>query len=436
MTPQKGCQPPTARTRQPHRTLPSLPRSLGDLPLSERVTVKHRADASTATEDTRDSTVPKTNSSSVRKEITSSGHTAAHSIGNHCGLRAYIGDLMGLGCPVPAGSAAPQSSAMHAESGFFTMGRPQQPNMENCTEGDSMWNGIVLFQFIIYIPGLSLGIPLNDSFWTFSYQLKRWTKTMYMNNLVVADSSLLFALPFLIYFTKYEHPIDNLCFTIQRIYFTNMPMSILIITLIAIDRYIAIKFPLKAKILRSPLKSASICGALWIILMIFSYLRPQLPNKKEKVCFRKQSTQPRYTLVASFTFGYFIPLLIVTFCSVQVIKSLKKMVTSPHERKLIQEAIHIISVSLCVFTICFSPLCIALLLAVDVAGACSLLSKVRACAQICACLANSNCCLDALSMFAAKEFQHFHSLFPTCLSMRRKMNPSQESRSPTDQVMT
>ncbi|XP_061235152.1 G-protein coupled receptor 35-like [Neopsephotus bourkii] len=314
--------------------------------------------------------------------------------------------------------------------------------MENCTEEDYMQNSIELFQLIVYIPVLSLGIPLNMiAFWVFCCKLKRWTETrVYMINLIVADSFLLFALPFLIYFTRYKHPIDNLCFTIQNICFTNMPMSILIITLIAIDRYIAIKFPLKAKILRSPLRSASICGVLWIILMICSYFHPQFHDKKEKFCFRKQSPQPSYLLLVFTTFGYFIPLVIVTFCSVQVIRCLKKkMVTSSHETKLIQKAICIVSVNLCVFTVCFAPFFIALfsLFAVNVAGACSLLSEVRACLHICACLANSNCCLDAFCYyFAAKEFQEFPSLLPTCMSMGSKMNQSQESQPARDQVMT
>ncbi|XP_010147342.1 PREDICTED: G-protein coupled receptor 35-like [Eurypyga helias] len=132
--------------------------------------------------------------------------------------------------------------------------------MENCTrDNTTLQDGIVLFQLIVYVPVFCLGIPLNMiAFWVFCYKIKRWTETrVYLINLMVADSFLLFALPFLIYFTKYEYPIDNLCFTILNIYFVNMPMSIFIITLIAIDRYIAIKFPLKAKILRSPLKSAS-----------------------------------------------------------------------------------------------------------------------------------------------------------------------------------
>ncbi|KFU95261.1 G-protein coupled receptor 35, partial [Chaetura pelagica] len=272
-------------------------------------------------------------------------------------------------------------------------------------------NGVMLLQQIIYIPVLSLGIPLNMiAFWVFCWKLKRWTETrVYMINLMVADTFLLFALPFQLYFKKYNQPMDKLCLTISNIYFTNMPMSILIITLIAIDRYVAIKFPLKAKILRSPLKSASICMFLWIIMIIYSYLHSKFYGRKEQFCFQKQSTELNYSLLLSITFGYFISLGIVMFCSIQVIKCLKKkLATSPHDTKLVQKAIHIVSVNLCVFIICFSPFYITLLLwlAVDVAEAHSLLSKVRASLEICSCLVNSNCCLDAFCYyFAAKEFQ-------------------------------
>ncbi|NXB08478.1 GPR35 protein, partial [Cnemophilus loriae] len=272
---------------------------------------------------------------------------------------------------------------------------------------------IVVLQLVVYIPVLALGVPLNAiAFWFFCCKLKRWTETkVYMINLIVADSFLLFTLPFLLYFTKYKHPIDQLCFAIQNIYFTNMPMSILIITLIAIDRYIAIKFPLKAKTLRSPLKSASICGFLWIILIIYSNLSPKLSNNWEGCCFRKQSVRPRYLPVFSSICGYFIPLGIVIFCSVQVVRCLKKkMATSPHETRLLRKAVHIVSVNLCVFTVCFSPLHIALLLrfAMEVAGARSLLSGVTTCIKVSACLANCNCCLDAFCYyFAAKEFPEF-----------------------------
>ncbi|NXK92090.1 GPR35 protein, partial [Formicarius rufipectus] len=272
---------------------------------------------------------------------------------------------------------------------------------------------IALLQLIVYIPVVALGIPLNMiALWVFCCKLKRWTETkVYMINLILADTSLIFTLPFLIYFSKYNHPIDQLCFTISSIYFTNMPMSIFIITLIAIDRYIAIKFPLKAKILRSPLKSASICGFLWITVIIYSSLGPKFHKKWDRVCFRRQCIDPNYFSFFSVIFGYFVPLGIVIFCSVQVIRCLKKkMATNPHDTKLIQKAMHIISVNLCVFTVCFSPLHIALLVrsAVDLTGASSLISGVTIYTKISACLANCNCCLDAFCYyFAAREFQEF-----------------------------
>lgn len=309
--------------------------------------------------------------------------------------------------------------------------------MSNCTE---VQRGIVLLQLVVYIPVLTLGIPLNAiAFWVFCCKLKRWTETkVYMINLIIADSFLLFTLPFLLYFTKYKHPIGRLCFAIQNIYFTNMPMSILIITLIAIDRYIAIKFPLKAKILRSPLKSASICGFLWITVITYSNLYPQVHSDREGCCFRKQSIQPRYLSFFGI-FGYFISLGIVIFCSVQVIRCLKKkMATNPHETKLLQKAVHIVSVNLCVFAVCLSPFHIALLLrlAVQIAGAASLLPGVTTYIKISACLANCNCCLDTFCYyFAAKEFPEFSSMFPKCIFMRSKMNESEESQPRTDQVM-
>lgn len=309
--------------------------------------------------------------------------------------------------------------------------------MSNCTE---VQHGIVLLQLVVYIPVLTLGIPLNAiAFWVFCCKLKRWTETkVYMINLIIADSFLLFTLPFLLYFTKYKHPIGRLCFAIQNIYFTNMPMSILIITLIAIDRYIAIKFPLKAKILRSPLKSASICGFLWITVIIYSNLYPQVHSDREGCCFRTQSIQPRYFSFFSI-FGYFISLGIVIFCSVQVIRCLKKkMATNPHETKLLQKAVHIVSVNLCVFAVCLSPFHIARLLrlAVQIAGAASLLPGVTTYIKISACLANCNCCLDTFCYyFAAKEFPEFSSMFPKCIFMRSKMNESEESQPRTDQVM-
>ncbi|KAL9844545.1 G-protein coupled receptor 35-like [Geothlypis trichas] len=312
--------------------------------------------------------------------------------------------------------------------------------MENCTDRGPQGNTVVL-QLVLYIPVLTLGIPLNAiAFWVFCCKIKRWTETkVYMINLIVADTSLLFTLPFILYFTEYTHPIDRLCLTIQNIYFTNMPMSVFIITLIAIDRYLAIKFPLKAKILQSPLKSASACGFLWIAMITYSISYRTYRGNQEGFCFKKQSLLPNYSSLFYSICGYFIPLGIVMFCSVQVIRCLKKkMATGPHETKLFQKAVQIVSVNLCVFAICFLPFHIAMILryAVETAGACSLMPGVITYIKVSACLANCNCCLDAFCYyFAAKEFPEFSSMFPKCIFIRSKTNQSEESQPPTDQMM-
>lgn len=349
----------------------------------------------------------------------------------HCGRTRPRG-------PVPELSL----SRPWAQSLTCTLLLQGQPAMENCTDINSvLQNGILLFQLIIYIPVVSFGFVLNTvAFWVFCCKLKSWTETrVYMLNLVVTDCFLLFALPFMIYFTKNKHPIDDLCFAVQMIYFTNRPMSIYIIMLIAIDRYIAIIFPLKAKTLRSPRKSASVCGCLWIIQIIYSYYQQKFQKSKENYCIQRLSTEPKYLTLVSISFGFFIPLIIIIFCSVKVIKCLKKkMASSFHETKLIQKALHIVSVNLCVFTICFSPIYITVLLRfiAEVAKACSPLSKIRVSIQIFSCLANINCCLDAFCYyFAAKEFQEFSSLLPTFILKRSKVNQSQELQQPTEEVM-
>ncbi|KAK4819470.1 hypothetical protein QYF61_004696 [Mycteria americana] len=443
-----------------------------------------------------------------------------------------------------------QRTCPQARSHACTLSLQRLPNMGNCTEdNDTLQNGIVLFQLIVYVPVLSLGIPLNMiAFWVFCCKLKRWTETrVYMINLMVADSFLLFALPFLIYFTQYKHPIDKLCFTIQSIYFTNMPMSIFIITLIANDRYIAIKFPLKAKILRSPLKSASIStskwslqdtslvtcqehheesssclhavlqllwknihsfqgqrasrlskwtetrvymvnlavadclllftlpfktltqlhqlkvgrwclvleggyfinrlmsigiitivaadrylaikyplrakvlrsplkaafasGFLWIVIVCVMILIKKLEDRgQDELCFEKSSVKPSVITLCAIIIGFFIPLIILSYCSIQVIAELlRKKNENCHKEKLIRKAVYIVSANMAVFIICFLPLYLGHLLRFimdSISSNCSAIQRVNNFVHLASILASTNCCLDAICYyFVNKEFK-------------------------------
>ncbi|XP_025065208.1 G-protein coupled receptor 35-like [Alligator sinensis] len=316
--------------------------------------------------------------------------------------------------------------------------------MESCSNisnNSTEQENIKLFQQIVNIPVFCFGVIFNVfAFWVFCFKLEKWTETrVYMINLIIADSALLFTLPFVMYFQRNDYPIDNLCLAIQTIFFTNFPMSIYIITLIAVDRYIAIKHPLKATTLRSPLKSATVCAFLWITTAMYAYFKP-VATEMEKFCFKKSSFEPDYRIIFKSIVGFFIPLGILSFCSIQVIRCLKeKTNATPREEKLTQKALYIISVNLSVFIICFLPIHVAVLLrfAMEVCkAACSTQQKVKLFVQVAVAIAHSNCCLDAICYyFVGQEFKEASSLFSHFKSLQRRANRSQRTEQNTT-VMT
>ncbi|XP_038601327.1 LOW QUALITY PROTEIN: G-protein coupled receptor 35-like [Tachyglossus aculeatus] len=253
-----------------------------------------------------------------------------------------------------------------------------------------------------------LGLIFNSlALWVFCCKMKKWTGTrVYMINLVVADCSLLVSLPFILSTLHQENDGTGFCKISQTIYLINTHMSICTITVIAADRYIAIKYPLKSKSWRSPKKAVLICGILWIIV-ISSVSVSAITG--ENFCFGKKTTRD-FTSTLFSLLGFFIPLVILSFCSIQVIISLikkKKMATC--EETAIQKTLVIVLANLIVFIICFLPLHVALLLKLvvdSVDSSCPFQEGVIAFIRVASRIANSNCCFDAVGYyFVAKEFQ-------------------------------
>ncbi|XP_029473174.1 G-protein coupled receptor 35-like [Rhinatrema bivittatum] len=289
-----------------------------------------------------------------------------------------------------------------------SMNYSHSTNLSNIT----VTNAVQLFQMIIYIPVFFFGIIFNSlAFWVFCCKLQGWTEArIYMTNLIVADCCLLFTFPFRFYSYRYEWALkEEFCIALMFIYFVNMYMSILTITTISVDRYLAIRYPLKSKYLRSPMKAAILCGLLWIFMIAFC-LYGALTARMEKItfCFQKTSVDPMKPFVILTVVGFFIPLIILIFCSLNVIRSLmKKECTSLHETKSIKKIIQVISINLAVFIICFFPVHIGYLLkfAVEsVSTSFSVVQNVHIFLHLAICLSDSNCCLDIFCYyFLSKE---------------------------------
>lgn len=267
-----------------------------------------------------------------------------------------------------------------------------------------------LIEFALYSFIFFFGALFNVlAFWVFSCKMKKWTETrVYVMNLVFADFSVICTLPSMVYLLWNKSARGELCQFTETMYFINMLVSIYIISFISIDRYIAIKHPLKARAFRSPSKAALLCGLLWVLVVVSATIQ-LMHHRHADLCFQTYTLPAALSLLAVF-FVFILPLAILIFCSTQVVRDLKKQLnTNSPEEKSIHKAVHIIYANLIVFMICFLPSFLGLLtrLIMESVGAtCFLLCVMSNFSSVMRCIATSNCCLDSVCYyFVTREFQ-------------------------------
>ncbi|XP_059804092.1 G-protein coupled receptor 55-like [Hypanus sabinus] len=270
------------------------------------------------------------------------------------------------------------------------------------------------FQFVVHIPTFILGLVVNSAaLGIICFRLKNWTENViYMTNLIFSDILLLFSLPFKMhaYQTGERWSLGSVfCQFVESLYFVNTYGTILLIMLISLDRYIAIRHPFKARTLRSPKKATIACTVLWLCVWsasIPNYLPKFSPNDGRCfVGFSKfwKDLKIPLSMLAIFV----IAAAVVIFCSVQIIRTLERVdeVRDDFDTKISRK---IISSNLVTFLFCFTPYHLALLLYLLVRNcyiAEDYQASLRVFLQISQCLAATNCSLDAMYYFVIlKEF--------------------------------
>ncbi|XP_020827939.1 G-protein coupled receptor 35-like [Phascolarctos cinereus] len=271
------------------------------------------------------------------------------------------------------------------------------------------------FYGLLFIVGLTLNIL---ALWVFCCRMRKWTETqVYMVNLAVADSGLILLFPIVIYFTRASCLEDLSCQVPQAIYLVNAYMSISIPMAIGVDRYVAIRFPLKAKVLRTPGQAAIVCALLWVVVISMLVFRVIWQIQDGTFCFWRKP-EMHISVVVFSLLGFFIPLGILVFCTFQIVCSLLKVQRREvSEVRQIRKSVSMVLASLLMFVICFLPLHITILLNFFLGSN----DGLRRVFKIFTFIAHTNCCLDAICYyFVAKEFQEVTPFF--CL-WRRQPRP-------------
>ncbi|XP_014894458.1 G-protein coupled receptor 35-like [Poecilia latipinna] len=250
-----------------------------------------------------------------------------------------------------------------------------------------------------------LGLVINGAaLWAFVAKRASWTDThIYMLNLALADFLLVLFLPFRIYDAFFCLPKTWLCTFLIFIHFTNMYASILTTSAVSLHRYLTIRFPLQARSWKRRKEAAvAVCLLIWVFLIsvVVVFHKVNLPEKLWSCYERCKNNRisPEFTSIL-LSLGYLAPLLIIVFCSSQIIRILGKELNKSEERKSI---VGIIKANMIVFLVCYTP--------IHIAHVVSLLYKVpenwrdvylpsHKFLQVSEWIASTNCCFDSISYY-------------------------------------
>ncbi|XP_041659505.1 G-protein coupled receptor 55 [Cheilinus undulatus] len=264
-------------------------------------------------------------------------------------------------------------------------------------------------ELVIYIPVFISGLILNiAALFVFCVVLRKWTESMiYMTSLALMDLLLLLPLPFKMHATNHRWPANFqlLCSVLETLYFVGIYGSIYTIMCIAVDRWIAICHPFKAKQLRSPKAALGTCIGVWLLVVtvisptIYRFRRAEEADFHCFHQFSETSWRPS-VIICLQVFGFLLPALVVIYCSAQTIWALTK---SGKQSSQSQACVKIIYSSLSAFLLPFTPSHLAILLQFlvhqGVIADCENKIRISLFIQTAMCLSNITCCLDAVCYY-------------------------------------
>ncbi|XP_066460981.1 proteinase-activated receptor 1-like [Eleutherodactylus coqui] len=258
----------------------------------------------------------------------------------------------------------------------------------------------------------------------FVFKIKvRKPAVVYMLNLATADVLFVGLLPFIIMyrFSGNDWLIGEvMCRIVTAAFYCNMYCSILLMTSISVDRFLAVVYPIQSLYWRTRTRAWVACIFIWIVSI--SGTVPLLATKQTYVisalntttCYDVLSEKLLnsfylYYFTTYISLFFFLPLIITTFCYIGIIRELSSSVIDSTLSR--SRAVVLTVTVLCVFVLCFGPTNIIFL--THFLGYYKGTSEVLYFAYlICACISSISCCLDPLIYYygSLKCQRYLHSL--------------------------
>ncbi|XP_073480420.1 proteinase-activated receptor 1-like [Aquarana catesbeiana] len=229
------------------------------------------------------------------------------------------------------------------------------------------WSAAILVPSIYTVVFL-VALPLNIMvIIMFLVKMKvRKPAMVYMLNLTIADLLLVCILPFyIVYRFLGSNWIfgEGMCRFVTAAFYCNMFCSILLMTSISVDRFLAVVYPVRSLPWRTVTRAWKVCGVIWVISLASTVpllIRKQTWNHDIDItmCHDIEDFWDylifRYVYFSTvFSLFIFLPLFIITFCYIGIIRSLSRS-TFNHTHKR-SRSIRLSVIVLSVFVLCFGP---------------------------------------------------------------------------------
>ncbi|XP_040921903.1 uracil nucleotide/cysteinyl leukotriene receptor [Toxotes jaculatrix] len=209
--------------------------------------------------------------------------------------------------------------------------------------------------FIIAVPGNALAL------WAFFHRNSTSPSTVFLRHLSVADISYILILPMrIVYHLSDSHwPFGHvLCQLSGFLFYLNMYCSLYLMSLISLDRFIAVVLPIKSKSIRRAKYAKVAVGILWVTVIVS--MSPILFSKKNDtnnstgICntLYLEKTTPK-ALVSTIV-AFAIPLMTIVIAYILILLKLRT-IKQQEERPVKDKAIKMIILIVMNFLFAFVP---------------------------------------------------------------------------------
>uniref|UniRef100_A0A8C9MK94 F2R like thrombin or trypsin receptor 3 n=1 Tax=Serinus canaria TaxID=9135 RepID=A0A8C9MK94_SERCA len=177
----------------------------------------------------------------------------------------------------------------------------------------------------LYVLVFLLGLPSNAlALWVLATRAERQAPTVFLMNLAAADLLLISVLPFKIsyYFLGNHWPFgEGLCRLTTALFYGNMYCSVLLLTCISVDRYLAVAHPFSSRAFRTPALAAGTCAGAWLSAVLpllgagLTLCHDVLPRHEDDGFYF-------YYFVVLISCAFLLPLLLLALSSGAVLRVL------------------------------------------------------------------------------------------------------------------